>query len=102
MSLSDLEKLEVKEIFQETAKIVTADLTKRGVIKRWVTRKEYARYHGFSTQYIHYRTKFLRKKGAVRGEYKAMRYDKFCDPNTGECAIPEDMHPDEECRQSNQ
>jgi DNA-binding Lrp family transcriptional regulator len=89
MSIDIVDKQVIKEIFEEKAKIATASLAAMGAIERWIPRKAYAKYYGLSHSSIHNRTKFLRKKGVVRGERKTMRYDKFFNPITNEYTIPE-------------
>jgi len=84
--LGNIEKY--KEITRGVTKVVTIDLIKMGIIKRWISRTAYAKYYGLCTKTVFNLTEFLRKKGAVYGKGKAVRYDKFCNPNTGECTIP--------------
>jgi len=87
MSLSLLETQESKGITQEMVKILAENLVEKGVIKRWVTRTHYAMYYDYCKLKISNLTNFLREKGAVCGEGKAIRYDKFFNPNIGKRII---------------
>ena len=81
------DKQTIRAIAEEVAKIVSCHLVAAGAATRWIPRKAYAGYWGLSVQTISNRTPFLRKMNAVSGTGKAIRYDKFCDTNTGERTI---------------
>jgi len=92
MNSNFVEKQEIVEISKKVMRIIVKDLEKMGLIERYVPRKAYAKYYGLSVQTIHCLTEFLRKKGAVFGIGKVMRYDKFSNPNTGAFIIQKDVY----------
>jgi len=49
----------------------------------WVTREKYGKIYGVSNSYLQKYDRFLRKNGALIGEHKAQRYDRFFNIHTG-------------------
>jgi hypothetical protein len=81
------DKQTIEALVQEVAKVVIVNLIKMAATERWIPCDAYAKLYGLSAQDVRKKTDFLRRIGAAFGEGKYLRYDKFCDPNTGECTI---------------
>jgi len=80
-----------EEFANEIAEIIKVNLVAMTTKERWIARKAYAKLYGLSLMTIHRRTDFLLKNNAISGKGKAIRYDKFFNPNTGELTIPSDL-----------
>jgi hypothetical protein len=51
--------------------------------ERWVCVNDYCRHWGVSAMHLHRHKEWFRRKGAVVGKGKAIRYDRFFCPQDG-------------------
>jgi hypothetical protein len=88
MGLGIMEEDNKNEFVKAMADAMIVNLAAMTAPERWVTCKVYAKLYSLSPHTIRNYDGFLRKNGAVAGEGKTMRYDKFFNPRTGKREIP--------------